>query len=176
MILLETKRLVVKSISMDNLKEINELYSDPEVMFYEGVRNCEETRVFVNKMIEHHKKHNFSSGNVYEKETDLFIGRSGLVFLEMDDTQPEIELGYILHQKFWGKGYATELSMAFLEWGFKNLSVPKLVGIVRLENFKSRRVLEKIGMNYVGNIKSWGEESAKYEISKEQFNKKTLEP
>lgn len=166
MILLETKRLIVRPVSIDSLKETFELYSDPEVMLhaYNGPKTYEETCEFVKQMIQHHEKHGFSSGNVYEKGSNLFIGRSGLIFLGLDDNQPEIEVGYILHKKFWNKGYATELATAFLEWGFKNLSVNKLVATVNPKNIKSRHVLEKIGMSYFGDIQCWGIEVAKYEI------------
>jgi len=173
MILLETKRLIVKSPSLDALEEIYALYSDPEVMRYYGgcgAKTYEETQTFMSKMISHQNKHNFSSGNVYEKESALFIGRAGLIYLEMNDDQPEIEVGYILHKQFWNKGYATELAKAFLEWGFSNLPITKLVATVHYENTGSRHVLEKIGMHYVGKLHCYNAEMAKYEILKDFYN------
>jgi [ribosomal protein S5]-alanine N-acetyltransferase len=131
-----------------------------------GAKTYEETREFMIKMVQHQEKHGFSSGNVYEKETGLFVGRAGLIYLEMNDNQPDIEVGYLLHKQFWNKGYATELTKTFLEWGFKHLSVNKLIASVRLENTGSLHVLEKAGMTYVGNVQCYGNEIGKYEISK----------
>lgn len=174
MALLETKRLIVKSSSLDNLENVYALYSDPEVMHYvgHGIKTREETREALEAMIQHEKKHGFSSGDVYEKETGLFVGRAGLIYLAMNDRQPDIEIGCILHKQFWNKGYATELAEAFLEWGFKHLPISKLVATVAFENTQSRHVLEKIGMNYVCNIRyvsnvhCFDDEVAKYEILK----------
>lgn len=174
MILLETKRLIVKSTSLDNLENVYALYSDPDVMRYvgRGVKTYEESLEAIKEIIQHQGKHGFSSGDVYEKETGLYVGRAGLIYLEMKDNQPDIEVGYILHKQFWNKGYATELAKAFLEWVFKNLLVNKLVAVVPLENTRSRHVLEKVGMSYVGNIRygsnvhCFANEIAKYEILK----------
>lgn len=163
---METKHLIVKPTSLDNFENVYSLYSDPEIMRYvgRGVKTAQETRESIEKMIQHQEKHGFSSGDIYEKETGLFVGRGGLIYLELNDNQPEIEVGYILLKKFWQKGYATELAKAFLEWGFKHLSVKKLVAVIHPENEASRRVLEKAGMYYVGRTHCWGIEVAKYEI------------
>ena len=39
-----------------------------------------------------------------------------------DDKQAKIEINYHLDKKFWGQGYATELSKALIQWGFQHLS------------------------------------------------------
>lgn len=169
MTLLETKRLIVNSTTLDNLEKVYALYSDPAVMRYYGcgAKTNEKTHEFMMQMIQHQEKHGFSSGNVYEKETGLFIGRAGLVYFEMKDDQPDIEVGYILHKQFWNKGYATELAKSFLEWGFQHLTVDKLIATVCPDNTASCHVLEKAGMIYVGNVHWYGNIVAKYEILKD---------
>ncbi len=52
----------------------------------------------------------------------------------MNDAQPDIEVGYILHKQFWNKGYATELATSFLAWGFQHLTVDKLIATVHPDN------------------------------------------
>lgn len=173
MILLETTRLIVKSTSLDQLENAYALYSDPEVMHYlGGPKSRDDTKAALQEMIWHEEKHGFSSGNVYEKETDLFVGRSGLLYLAFKEDQPDIEVGYVLHKAFWNKGYATELAKGFIAWGFQHLSVDKLVATTSLKNMRSRHVLEKVGMHYVGNINyashvyHFDYQIAKYEILK----------
>lgn len=170
--LLETKRLIVKPTSLDNFENVYALLSDPEVMRYvgRGVKTREETQESLEKMIRHKEKHGFSFGDVYEKDTGLFVGRAGLIYLEMKDDQPDIEVGYTLHKQFWKKGYATELAKAFLDWGFKNLPVNKLVAVIRPENEESRRVLEKSAMHYVGRVNCYDTDVAKYEIFKNKID------
>jgi ribosomal-protein-alanine N-acetyltransferase len=167
---LKTERLIIKTSSMNNIENVYHLFSDPEVMYYvgTGVKTLEETRERIEKAIQHQTAYGFSIGDVYERNSDLYVGRAGLIHLNMDDTQPEIELGYVLHKKFWQKGYATELVKALIQWGFTHLPLTKLVALVHLENEKSQRVLEKVGMHYAGLNKAYGIETLKYEILKEK--------
>lgn len=170
--ILETQRLIVKPTSYENLDQVYTLFADPEVMRYvgRGVKTREETLDYLKKFINHYEKHGFGFGDVYEKESGLFVGRAGLIFLELKDDQPDIEVGYALHKKFWKKGYATELAKAFLDWGFKHLPVNKLVAVIRPENEESRRVLEKSGMHYVGRENCYGTQVAKYAIFKNKID------
>ena len=174
---LETKRLIIKPSSLENVETVYPLVSDPEVMRYvgKGAKTPEETVEGIKNHILHFQKHGFGFGDVYEKATGTFIGNAGLVYLEMDDTQPEIEVGYRLHKAYWNKGYGTELTKALIDWGFKNIPVKKLVAVLRSENEKSRRVLEKAGMRYVGRVHSYNNEVAKYEIYKNDLDFSKLE-
>ena len=87
---------------------------------------------------------------VFEKENGNFIGEAGIFHLLFDDTQSEIEVGYHLHKKFWGKGYATELTQALVHWGFQHLLIDKLVAATYLNQIVSQKVLKKSGFDYKG--------------------------
>ncbi len=166
-IFLESERLIIKKPSLDQLAEAFSIDSDPEIMHYMGGARTEDSiRAWLEKNIQHQKKHSFGFGFVYEKETGQCIGRAGLLYLAYDDTQPDIEIGYRLHQSSWNKGYATELVKALIQWGFSNLSVNKLVAVINPKNERSRRVLEKVGMCYVGKDRYYDKEVERYEILK----------
>ena len=175
--IIETKRLVVNTPDADDLENLYKLQSDPEVMKYigQGVRTMAEAKTGLERAIQHQLKHKFSLGNVYETKSGDFIGRAGLIHVAYDDSQPDIEFGYALLKKFWNKGYATELSKALINWGFENLAVKKLVGIIRPENERSRHVLEKVGMHYVGIENYNGIDVARYEISKNNIDYTKIE-
>ncbi|KTD10845.1 multifunctional nucleotidyltransferase/glutamate rich protein GrpB/ribosomal protein alanine acetyltransferase [Legionella gratiana] len=84
-----------------------------------------------------------------------------------DDTQPEIEIHYHLHKKFWGKGYATELTKALVHWGFQHLLINKLVAATYPNQTASQKVLQKSGFDYRGTKQtSDGTELFWYEIYK----------
>lgn len=167
-IFIETRNLIVDHPQQGDFGELYQLQSDPEVMRYigTGTRSNNEVQEQLEKLIQHDEKHGFSAGNVYEKTTGEFVGRAGLIYLAMDDTQDDIEVAYALHKKFWNKGYATELAKALVNWGFQHLPNKHLVAVIRPENEQSRRVLEKIGMRYVGRELYHGKEVAKYTIHK----------
>lgn len=169
-IFLETKRLIIKTPEHIDFDHLYALQTDAEVMQYigQGVRTASEVRIGLEKAILHQKKYGFSLGCVFEKESGSFVGRAGLIYLAYDETQPNIEVGYALTKAAWDKGYATELAAALINWGFQNLPVKKLVAAVNPENDRSRRVLEKVKMNYVGRAWYGKNEIALYEIYKQR--------
>jgi RimJ/RimL family protein N-acetyltransferase len=81
------------------------------------------------------------------KGTEEFIGSGGIQ--PVKDTS-DVEIAYHLLPSAWGKGYVTEAAAAILEFGFKTIGLNEIVGVAFPNNVGSWRVLEKIGMNYVG--------------------------
>jgi len=67
-------------------------------------------------------------------------------------------------KEYWNNGYATEASMGLLEYGFKTLSLNRIVSSAHVESTASGRVMEKIGMNYVDDRIQYGCLQAHYEI------------
>lgn len=149
---LETKRLIINVPQLIDFGNLYLLQSNADVMKYigQGVRTQSEVMTGLKKAILHQEKYQFSLGCVFEKESGAFVGRAGLIYLAYDDTQPDIEVAYALIKDAWNKGYATELAMALIDWGFQNLSVTKLVAVINPQNDRSRHVLEKVKMSYVG--------------------------
>ncbi|MGI8884940.1 MAG: GNAT family N-acetyltransferase, partial [Pyrinomonadaceae bacterium] len=104
--------------------------------------------------------------SLIEKKSGKFAGWCGLWELKESS---EIEVGYAVAREFWGKGYASESAEAFLEYGFNKLNLEKIVAVAREENKASRRVMEKIGMqfDYIGEF--YGRELVHYSIRQEDF-------
>lgn len=151
-IFLETENLLLKITELSDFDNILALRTDPDVMRYlhNGVRNEQQVREEIARSIAEYQKYGFSSFCVFEKESGEFVGRAGLFYFAHDDTRPELEIGYALHKKYWGKGYATELARALIAWARKNLPQKRLLGSVWPDNEASRCVLLKVGMQYIG--------------------------
>lgn len=166
--IIETSRLLIKPPTWADFEAYYSLLSDTEVMRYigKGVRTWEEARENLENQINHFNKHGFALGFVYEKQTGLFVGRAGLVYLEMKDDQPAIEIGYALHQRFWNQGYGVELVKACVHWGFQHLPIKQLLAVIHPDNDRSRRVLEKAGMRYWGYRECYQTIVAQYFIDK----------
>ncbi|KTC84239.1 MULTISPECIES: GNAT family N-acetyltransferase [Legionella] len=166
-LLIETKRLLIKIPILDDLDNWNSLHSDPEVMRFMG---GSKTRTTVQEWLEsdilHYKKHGFCMGSVFDKNNKKFMGRAGLVYLDHDDTQPDIEIGYVLHKEQWNKGYGLELVLALIGWGFSQLNVNRLVAVTRPENKRSQKILEKANMQYKKQIQFHDEDFLFYHIHK----------
>jgi len=173
-VFLETERLLLKTSDPTELQHWILLCQDPAVMKYIGsVKTKEEIEdLFFNMAAPYHKKYGLGFCSVFEKETGYFIGQAGLFHIGYDDTKTDIEVAYRFQEKFWGKGYATEVTKALIEWGFTNLTVQKLIGFAREGNIASKQVLMKVGMHYTGNkVKHENQEVLCYEINRSTFIK-----
>lgn len=168
-LLLQTPRLLINTPNFNDINHWYALHSDPSVMQYMGgVQSRKVIQEWLAHDILHYKKHGFSMGSVFKKGNNEFIGRAGLVYLDHDDTQPDIEIGYVLHKKFWGKGYGVELALTLIDWGFTHLTINKLISVTRPENKKSQHLLEKCGMHYVKTTSFHGSDFLLYEIYKRE--------
>lgn len=169
-IFLETKRLILKTTELSDFDNLVALRSEPDVMKYIGdgtVHSKEQVQKFLEMAIPYQKKHGIGFCSVVEKKSGIFIGQAGLFHLGYYDEQPDIEIAYRLHKKYWGNGYATELAKALIQWGFRHLSIDKLIAVAHPENIASQKVLTKAGLDYTDKIQ-WhdGREVLRYTIYK----------
>lgn len=169
-IFLETERLILRLPTRSDLENLLALRSDPDVMKYIGdgsTHTQAQVERFLNIAIPYQEKYGFGFCCVFEKETDAFVGQAGLFHKGFDDEQPDIELAYRLHKKYWGRGYATELAKALIHWAFENLKFEKIVAAAEPENIASQKVLLKSGFLFLGKQK-WRNETELfyYEIYK----------
>jgi RimJ/RimL family protein N-acetyltransferase len=67
-----------------------------------------------------------------------------------------VEIGWALRRPFWGRGYATEIGRAGLEYAFDVLGVDAVVSCTVRHNRRSRAVMQRLGMRDVGEIQSRG--------------------
>ena len=99
---------------------------------------------------------------VTERATGAVIGDGGLH--PMGGVGPDVELGYTLARAVWGRGYATELGRALIEYAFTELGVPRVVAQVEPANHASRKVLAKLGMTERGERTAYGRPHLLYAV------------
>lgn len=73
-----------------------------------------------------------------------------VVFHGAPDVHGTVEIAYGVEEKSQGQGYATEATLACMEWAFSQPSVRVVRATTPTWHMASRRVLEKIGMRHVG--------------------------
>ena len=150
---IETERLVLRELRDSVMEPLMEMLSAPLVMrwlFGAAPMTVDEARRFVSENFTFGKQA-YGLGVLCTKETDHFVGFAGLLpcrYLYEDD----FELGFALREDSWGKGYATEIGAAQVEYGFKNFDVTRLLGLAHPQNIASLRTLEKIGMKLIKTI------------------------
>ena len=146
--LIETERLLLRKITLDDKKHLFKLHSNPDVQKYTGetvVESIEEIEKAIQTRINDYEKYGFGRWATFLKNGMQFVGWAGLAYLPEFD---EIDLGYRFLPKFWGSGLATEASHAILTYGFDKLELNKIIAIAMKENKASIRVMEKVGMEF----------------------------
>lgn len=166
--MLETDRLILRPMNEDDIESVYQMRRDEDIMRYirEPVHSREEAENWITLISSRWAKDRIGFCSLIEKRSGKFAGWCGL--WQLKETG-EIEVGYAITKIFWGKGYASESARAFLEYGFDKLNLEKIVAVARPENTASRRVMEKIGMefDYIGEF--YGRNLVHYSITKEEF-------
>jgi RimJ/RimL family protein N-acetyltransferase len=149
-IILETKRLLLRRLVIDDLDALFALYSDEEIRRYfpEGTLTYEETKEELEWFLNGHPHYpELGLWATIYRETGQFSGRCGLLPWTIDGRN-EVEVAYLLDKKFWGQGLATEAAQAILHYGFEQLKLSRLICLIDRENQASIRVATKIGMTF----------------------------
>jgi ribosomal-protein-alanine N-acetyltransferase len=148
MAIVETARLLLRPLGPEDLEEHHAVVgSDPQVTWDGKARTLEESRAYLEAHRQHWDEHAFGMWAAIEKTTGDFLGHAGLQTLEDTD---DVQVGYYLGQRAWGRGFATEAARAALRYGFEYLGLPHIVAVARPENRASQKVLAKIGMCQAG--------------------------
>lgn len=155
MVVIRTKRLVLRDFEEADWEAVHEYASDPEVVRYLawGPNTEEESKSFIQRALAHQDekpRRNFTLAIVL-KENNILIGGCGIYVSDPDNREGYI--GYVLNRYFWGHGYATETAQALLEFGFNQLKLHRIFATCDPDNIASKRVLEKIGMQYEGRFR-----------------------
>lgn len=158
-IFLETPRLILRQFTENDLDNLVNLDSDPDVMRFisGGFPSSREAiaNTFLPDILSYYKQYdNLGFWAIIEKYSHEFIGwivlrpESRFRFAKLLDAAEAdvLELGYRLRKSSWGQGYATEvakalINKAFTEWGFH-----KIIAWAMPENLASIRVMEKLGL------------------------------
>ena len=153
---MRTERLLSRVFTLHDVPAVRAgLYSDATAMrFIGGPHTYERTRQGIAGYIEHQRTAGYSFWAVEELATGDVIGEAGLY--PMNGTGPDIEVGYALGTRWWGRGYATEAGRAILGAAFEHLGVPRVVAVAKRENTASLRVLGKLGFRQEGERDAWG--------------------
>jgi RimJ/RimL family protein N-acetyltransferase/GrpB-like predicted nucleotidyltransferase (UPF0157 family) len=149
MVTIKTSRLILRQWQDSDLVLFAALNADPRVReFFPGLMSREESNQFAKLISDHIARRGWSFWAVSLIETGEFIGFIGLeeVHFQAPFT-PAVEIGWRLAFDHWGKGYATEGAKAALKYGFETLDLPEIVSFTAVQNMRSRRIMEKIGMH-----------------------------
>lgn len=159
MYVIETARLDIRELSVDDHEFILRLLNEPSFLQFigdRGVRNPDDARRYlVNGPVASYERHGFGLYLVELKEGGIPIGMCGLIKRE---SLADVDVGFAFLPQFWSKGYASESASAVMAHARGALGLGRIVAIVSPDNAGSIRVLEKLGFVFERMIQLPGDE------------------
>jgi RimJ/RimL family protein N-acetyltransferase len=147
-LILETERLILKHIDPADAAPLIDLWRDPDVTEHLGGprERAKLVEIFA-KDVENPFAYEYDLWPVIEKQSNQVIGHCGLLEKEVAE-QDEVEINYIFTPSAWGKGYATEIGKAIIQYAFEEKKLKRLIALIKPENEASAVVATKIGMSF----------------------------
>lgn len=146
----ETERLILTPTNIDDAKFLLEIMNTPKYLKYIGDRNLrtmEDAENYIkNKIFPQYEKLGFGNHTVTLKSDGTKIGFCGVYVRENSENAPDI--GFAFFEEYEGKGYAFESSNFLKNWVAKEFGIKKLGGITVEYNHSSRKLLEKLGLQF----------------------------
>jgi ribosomal-protein-alanine N-acetyltransferase len=164
--ILETRRLHLREMSMKDLDFIAGMMSDPNVMkYYPEQLTRQESENWIIRHVDRYRKDGHGLWLVEDIESGTKIGQVGLV-MQQAESENLAEIGYLIHYPYWHKGYATEAALGVKKYAFENLDYEQVISLIRPENTPSQGVAKKLGMKAQKQIKIKGYDHRVFMVSK----------
>ncbi len=143
---LETERLILRPITIEDKSAIYKWAGDPSVakyMIYPIYQSEDDADIWLRDLYVKEKELDY--GFVW-KETGELIGSGGIYYKPEKDSW---SLGYNIRQDMWGKGIAVEACKKIFAFAKEEYGARVIRANFAIDNSKSRRVMEKLGMTYL---------------------------
>jgi RimJ/RimL family protein N-acetyltransferase len=170
--LIETERMILRSMTKSDLPAIFRIFSDENVLaaFSLSTFDIEQMKTWIDRNLIHQKNYGYGLFSVILKSNEELIGDCGLEHTEFEG-KPCVEIGYDFSSKYWNHGYATEAALAVKTYALNslNLNLDSICSFIRKNNLASQRVSEKIGMRKIKGYISHDIDYSIFAFSKNLF-------
>jgi len=150
-----TARLILRPPKTEDLARLFEIYGDPATNQFNPagpLADARQAEVLLQGWLHHWGKNGYGQWAISTSGApEQVIGFGGIALYNYLNVE-RLNLGYRFDAAAWGKGYATELGSAALEFAFTDLEVEQVYALVRPAHSASIGVLEKIGMQPFGEL------------------------
>lgn len=154
--ILETERLRVREMTLDDIDRLYEIYDEPSVTEYmeKIYPDKKEKADFFKSYIENmYGFYGYGLWMVIEKSSGIIIGMAGFSNREVDG-EVYLEIGYVITGQKQRQGYATEVSFAILDYAKNELGATRVMAFISPENKASIKTAKKLGFREVCEAES----------------------
>lgn len=173
--ILQTERTVLREMTLEDLDDMYAMYEKPGMtdytqgLFEDHDAEAEYVKAYIDNM---YRFYGYGFWLVLDAKTGELIGRAGLEnkdFVQNGETKTGLEIGYLIDRDCWGRGLATEVCRAIMEFAFEELSEETLHLFAQKQNERSIQVAKKLGFEKQGIAYVDGEELLHYTVLKRKF-------
>lgn len=146
---LETERLLLRTIGEGDAEEQMRFLNTPAVMArLGGLKTLDEIRVKHVKSMALYEAQGFSFLFMIEKATGEMVGHCGIKQVDnpLASNLGDHEVGWLVREDRWRRGYAEEAMRAVIDWAFGPVGAPHIVALTSHANAGSWKLMEKLGM------------------------------
>jgi ribosomal-protein-alanine N-acetyltransferase len=165
---LETERLLLRPYEPGDLDAMAEMFGDSEVTAHTflGRRDREQTEGVLDTYRAFLAERGYGMLAILDKSSGAYLGEVGLFVSPMGP----LALRYALARAAWGRGIATEASVAVIDDAFDDLGLHRLLAGVMAANLGSIRVIDKLGFVFDSVVSAAGKEFNLYALSRSAWS------
>ena len=146
--LIETDRLLLRRLTIDDVDELVEIHADPAIVQFMGAWDRARAVEWLTEVDRNWENRGYGRVAITDRASGRLLGRTGLMYLPQFG---ETELGWTLRREARGHGYATEAARACADWAFGEFEIPYLTSLIERGNERSIRVASRLGMTPIRN-------------------------
>ncbi|MGO9958656.1 MAG: GNAT family N-acetyltransferase [Solirubrobacteraceae bacterium] len=162
---LRTGRMLGEPLGPEHEDEIARLALDPRVYRtlwpWSFPPTIADVRSSLARQRDHWERHGFGLWLLRDRDSGELVGRGGLLYTDVLGGHA-VEVAWAVVPERWGEGLATELARGAVALAFGTLDLEEVIAITLPDNVASRRVMEKSGFRYEGEVEHAGLEHVLY--------------
>ncbi len=160
---IETSRLLLRELTMDDLDAFFTWAQNPEVTqttVWKPHKTKAKSRKILQGFIDKYNRGEIGPWGIVRKDTGQLIGT--ILAVEWYPVPKRMTIGYTLSSEHWGHGFTTEAARALVEFIFTHYDINRVEAYTTPDNIASQKVLSKAGMSYEGTFRDWHYYRGKY--------------
>ena len=169
MIVLETERMALRALTLDDIDLLLGIYSDPIAMkHYPSTRDRDATIEWLERNLARYEADGHGFWACIRKTDDEYLGNCGVLIQEVED-EFLLEVGYHFLREHWGHGYASEAAIACREYAFETLDADRVISLITPANESSIKVAQRNSMTPRRQTHKWEFDLIVHEITRAEW-------
>jgi ribosomal-protein-alanine N-acetyltransferase len=161
----QTPHFFIREFTPQDETAYMSLFDDGQVTLHLPKRTPQENRQMFRDTFKGYMEHKaLGRWGIFNNGTEEFIGLC--LLREYNERADQVELGYVLAQKFWGQGIAGAMAQIMVAYALTHTDVAEIVAVTTLTNVGSQKVLIKAGLDRLDNITRDGDELAFFSLKR----------